>query len=52
MMRGRVAQLAELHPIGRVARPEEIADAILYLLDARFVTGTTLVVDGGLTLGS
>jgi NAD(P)-dependent dehydrogenase (short-subunit alcohol dehydrogenase family) len=36
-------------PLGRVGRPEDIADAVLYLASdaASFVTGTTLVVDGG-----
>jgi NAD(P)-dependent dehydrogenase (short-subunit alcohol dehydrogenase family) len=36
-------------PMGRIGRPEEIARAILYLAgpDASYVTGTTLVVDGG-----
>jgi NAD(P)-dependent dehydrogenase (short-subunit alcohol dehydrogenase family) len=36
-------------PLGRVGRPEEIASSILYLVsdEASFVTGTTLVVDGG-----
>lgn len=38
-------------PMGRMAEPEEIAEAILYLASdaARFVTGTELVVDGGYT---
>ena len=42
-----------LHPIGRIARPEEIADAVVYLLSDRssFVTGHPLVVDGGFTAG-
>ena len=43
------AQRAELVPIGRVATPEDIADAIAFLLgpDARYVNGHDLVVDGG-----
>lgn len=40
---------AEITPLGKNATPEEIADAILFLLsnDARFINGTQLVVDGG-----
>ncbi|MDQ3035911.1 MAG: SDR family oxidoreductase, partial [Myxococcota bacterium] len=44
-------ELAALHPLGRIGRPEEIAEAVQYLLDARFATGTLLVVDGGLSAG-
>jgi NAD(P)-dependent dehydrogenase (short-subunit alcohol dehydrogenase family) len=38
-----------LHPLGRVARPEEIAATIVYLLsdDASFIKGATVHVDGG-----
>src|SRR6476659_487965 len=36
-------------PLGRLGTPEEIADAILYLATAEFVTGSVLVIDGGLT---
>lgn len=41
-------------PLGRVGRPEEIAQAVLYLASAAssFVTGTTLLVDGGGLAGS
>jgi NAD(P)-dependent dehydrogenase (short-subunit alcohol dehydrogenase family) len=41
-------------PLGRVGRPEEIAQAALYLAGdaASFVTGTALVVDGGGLAGS
>jgi len=38
--------------LGRVGSAEDVAGAILYLAGARFVTGTTLVVDGGLLLQS
>lgn len=37
------------HPVGRVGRPQDIAEAVLYLASAGFVTGQTLVVDGGMT---
>lgn len=42
-----------LHPLGRLGRPRDIADAMVYLAsdDAAWVTGTALVVDGGLTSG-
>jgi pteridine reductase len=33
--------------LGRVGSPEDVAEAVLYLTRATFVTGTTLVVDGG-----
>jgi NAD(P)-dependent dehydrogenase (short-subunit alcohol dehydrogenase family) len=41
------------HPIGRIAAPEEVARAVLYLAsdDAAFVTGTALTIDGGITAG-
>jgi NAD(P)-dependent dehydrogenase (short-subunit alcohol dehydrogenase family) len=35
--------------MGRLGTPEEVADAVLYLATAEFVTGTILTVDGGLT---
>jgi cyclopentanol dehydrogenase len=40
-----------LTPLGRVAEPEDIAPGILYLAsdEASFVTGTELVIDGGMT---
>ncbi len=44
--------LASRTPLGRVGRPEEVAELILYLSDSRlsaFVTGACLVIDGGAT---
>jgi NAD(P)-dependent dehydrogenase (short-subunit alcohol dehydrogenase family) len=40
------------HPLGRIATPEDVAAAALYLAsdDSAFVTGATLTVDGGLTI--
>jgi NAD(P)-dependent dehydrogenase (short-subunit alcohol dehydrogenase family) len=42
-----------LHPLGRLGEPRDIADGFVYLAsdEARWVTGTALVVDGGLTSG-
>jgi NAD(P)-dependent dehydrogenase (short-subunit alcohol dehydrogenase family) len=46
-----IAAIGREHPLGRIAEPAEIAGAVSFLLspDASFVTGHTLVVDGGLT---
>lgn len=33
--------------LGRIGSPSDVADAVLYLAKAAYVTGTTLVVDGG-----
>jgi 3-oxoacyl-[acyl-carrier protein] reductase len=47
-----VAAFASSVPVGRNGRPEDIAHAFAYLAseEASFVTGQTLVVDGGVTL--
>ena len=47
------AYLATYTPMGRIARPEEVANAIAFLAspDASLVTGTTLMVEGGVTAG-
>jgi NAD(P)-dependent dehydrogenase (short-subunit alcohol dehydrogenase family) len=37
-------------PLRRTGRPEEVADAVIYLITAEFLTGQTLVLDGGRTL--
>ncbi|MGD2082906.1 MAG: SDR family oxidoreductase [Chromatiales bacterium] len=42
---------AERHPLGRVGEPDDVAEAMLYLLSpaSRWVTGQVLAVDGGLS---
>ncbi len=37
-------------PLGRVGRPEEIAHAVKFLAESDYITGQTLVVDGGLVM--
>ncbi len=41
--------IAASHPMGRIGRPEDIADTILYLAsdEASYISGTTIIVDGG-----
>jgi NAD(P)-dependent dehydrogenase (short-subunit alcohol dehydrogenase family) len=48
---GAAQRVVDLHPLGRIASPEDIADAFVFLASTHssFVTGTCLVVDGGLT---
>ncbi|MDZ5443770.1 SDR family oxidoreductase [Micromonospora sp. 4G57] len=43
------AELARLHPVGRIGHTGEVADAVAFLLSpqAGFVNGVTLPVDGG-----
>lgn len=39
----------EQHPVGRIGRPEDIAEAVAYLHAAGFVTGQHINIDGGMT---
>ena len=45
-----LAAAAERLPLKRIGRPEEIADAVLFLMRNTYVTGINLVVDGGCVL--
>jgi 3-oxoacyl-[acyl-carrier protein] reductase len=52
MNAGSIGMLAGMSPLKRVGQPQEIAGLISYLAskDARYMTGTSLTIDGGLTL--
>jgi NAD(P)-dependent dehydrogenase (short-subunit alcohol dehydrogenase family) len=44
-------QLDAKHPIGHIGEPDDIAYGVLYLVsdEAKFVTGSELIIDGGYT---
>ena len=43
--------LKTLSPMGTIANPEDVADAVIYLAEAKHVTGQVLYVDGGAHVG-
>ena len=40
----------EAVPLGRVGKPEDVASAVVFLANAHYITGQTLVVDGGMCM--
>ena len=48
---GSYENLAQLHPLGRVGHIDDVAQGILYLEQASFVTGVVLHIDGGQSAG-
>ena len=49
---GQMERVAQMMPLHRLPTPQDIADAALYLIGARAVTGQTIFVDGGANLKS
>lgn len=49
---GQMERLAEAMPLGALPTPEDIADAVFWLANARATTGQTIFVDGGASLKS
>ena len=47
-----LAELSALHPLGRLGTPHDIAEAIRFLLSAKWMTGSELIIDGGLMLNN
>jgi NAD(P)-dependent dehydrogenase (short-subunit alcohol dehydrogenase family) len=47
-------RVSALYPMGRIVTPAEVAEAVLFLASPRAsgITGTALLVDGGLTAGN
>jgi ketoreductase RED2 len=43
-------QISDKAPLRRTGRPEEVAELVLGLIRATYVTGQTVVIDGGLSL--
>ena len=45
-----IKSLCEETPLGMIGKPVYVAEAALFLAQAKFITGQTLAVDGGITL--
>jgi NAD(P)-dependent dehydrogenase (short-subunit alcohol dehydrogenase family) len=47
-----IGNFAKLHPLGRIGQPEDVALAVVFLAsdEASWITGQTLIVDGGYTI--
>lgn len=50
---GRLAALSNMIPAGRLGKPEEVAEAVAFLVSnkASYISGTNLVIDGGFMAG-
>ena len=45
-------ELGEMHPVGRIGKPQEVASLALFLVsdEARFITGANIALDGGISI--
>jgi len=50
MTAGRLDSLVQLHPVGRLGTGPDVAAAVVWLVDAPWVTGAEIPVDGGLLI--
>jgi len=48
--RQRLDALASVHPLGRLGTPKDVATSVLHVLHAEWMTGSRVVLDGGLSL--
>ena len=49
MAADRVDELSARIPLGVLGDPTDVAEAVMFLTRARYVTGTVLTIDGGLS---
>ncbi|MFN6526143.1 SDR family oxidoreductase [Nostoc sp. ChiSLP03a] len=51
LSRDALAQLKAMHPIGRIGKPEEVAETVVWLCSeaTSFITGHNMIIDGGYT---
>lgn len=49
--KAEIKEIGASHPLGRIGRPEEIADMVVFLASSKasFITGSAMLVDGGFT---
>ena len=49
-VQNRIDRLRNLHPLGRLGAPADVAACTAYLLGAHWITGASMIIDGGLLL--
>ena len=51
LLEDQLEEIHRRHPIGRMGCPDDIAGMVQYLVDANWITGSIMTIDGGLSLG-